>query len=105
MKRKTLADWKQKLDVRYELNFKKCNDKVELIEIDMDESEAPNSDIGLKLPEIPTEDPLYTSLCSDSDNFISCDQSYYLIQKIRVRYLIIDTRQKAHYESFRILPD
>jgi len=99
-----LADLKQKLEVRYELSSKKCNDKVEIMEIET-ESEVSNSDIGLKLPEIPTEDPLYINLCSDSDKFISCDQLYYLIQKTRVRYLIIDTRQKIHYESSRILSD
>lgn len=103
--RNVLADLKQKLQVRYELNSKKHNDTVETMEVETDESEAPNSDIGLKLPEIPTEDPLYISLCSDSDKFISCDQLYYLIQKIGVRYLIIDTRQKIHYESSRILSD
>ncbi|KYN02885.1 PREDICTED: ubiquitin carboxyl-terminal hydrolase 8-like [Cyphomyrmex costatus] len=97
-----LADLKQKLEVRYKLNSKKCNDKVELMEVEMDESKAPNSDIGLKLPEIPAED---ISLSSDSDNFISCDKLYNLIQKIRARYLIIDTRQTAHYENSRISSD
>lgn len=97
-----LADMKQKLQVRYELNSKKCDDKVELMEVEIDESKAPNSDIGLKLPEIPAED---ISLSSDSDNFISCDKLYNLIQKIRTRYLIIDTRQKSHYENSRISSD
>lgn len=95
-----LADVKQKLEVCYEL--KKQNNTVERMEVETNELEAPNSDIGLKLPEIPTEEPLYISLCSDSDQFISCDQLYYLIQKIGVRYLIIDIRQKVHYESSRI---
>lgn len=97
-----LADLKQKLEVRYELNLKKCNDKLELMEVEMDESKVPNNDIGLKLPEIPAED---ISLSSDNDNFISCDKLYNLIQKIRARYLIIDTRQKDHYENSRILSD
>jgi len=97
-----LADLKQKLEVRYELNLKKCNDKLELMEVEMDESKVPNNDIGLKLPEIPAED---ISLSSDNDNFISCDKLYNLIQKIRARYLIIDTRQKGHYENSRILSD
>lgn len=97
-----LADMRQKLEVRYELNSKKQNNKVETMEVETNELEAPNSDIGLKLPEIPTEDPLYISLCSDSDQFISCDQLYYLIQKVGVRYLIIDVRQKVHYESSMI---
>ncbi|XP_011065993.1 PREDICTED: ubiquitin carboxyl-terminal hydrolase 8-like isoform X3 [Acromyrmex echinatior] len=97
-----LADLKQKLEVRYDLNLKKCNDKLELMEVEMDESKMPNSDIGLKLPEIPAED---ISLSSDNDNFISCDKLYNLIQKIRARYLIIDTRQKDHYENSRISSD
>ncbi|XP_018050969.1 PREDICTED: ubiquitin carboxyl-terminal hydrolase 8-like [Atta colombica] len=97
-----LADLKQKLEVRYELNLKKCNDKLELMEVEMDESKVPNNDIGLKLPEIPAED---ISLSSINDNFISCDKLYNLIQKIRARYLIIDTRQKGHYENSRILSD
>ncbi|XP_011690756.1 PREDICTED: ubiquitin carboxyl-terminal hydrolase 8-like isoform X2 [Wasmannia auropunctata] len=101
-----LADLKQKLDVRYELSSKKkCNDKVEIMEVETDEREAPNSDIGLKLPEIPTEDPLYISLRSDCDKFITCIQLYQLIQKSCVKYLIIDTRQKAHYESSRMSSD
>ncbi|XP_011861580.1 PREDICTED: ubiquitin carboxyl-terminal hydrolase 8 [Vollenhovia emeryi] len=100
-----LAEMKQKLEVRYELNSKRQNDKVERMEVETSESEAPNSDIGLKLPEIPTDDPTYINLCSDSDKFISCDQVYYLIHKIGIRYLIIDTRQKVHYESSRILSD
>ncbi|KAL6255320.1 hypothetical protein P5V15_013660 [Pogonomyrmex californicus] len=102
-----LANLRQKLEVRYELNSKKHNDIMETMEVEMDDFEVPNGDIGLKLPEIPTEDPLYISLYSDSDSdkFISCDQLYYLIQKIGVRYLIIDIRQKAHYESSRILSD
>lgn len=97
-----LADLKQKLEVRYELSSKKHNNLVEPMEIETNESEALNSDIGLKLPEIPTED---INLCSDNDEFISCDQLYHLVQKIRVRYLIIDTRQKVHYESSKILSD
>ncbi|XP_024893330.1 ubiquitin carboxyl-terminal hydrolase 8-like, partial [Temnothorax curvispinosus] len=103
-----LADMKQKLEVRYELKSMKQNNTekmVEKMEVDTNESDAPNSDIGLKLPEIPTEEPLYISLCSDSDQFISCDQLYYLIQKIGIRYLIVDTRPKAHYESSMILSD
>ncbi|XP_071553490.1 uncharacterized protein [Temnothorax nylanderi] len=100
-----LADMKQKLEVRYELNSKKQINTVEKMEVETNELDAPNSDIGLKLPEIPTEEPLYISLCSDSDQFISCDQLYYLIQKIGVRFLIIDTRLKAHYESSMILSE
>ncbi|XP_028046252.2 ubiquitin carboxyl-terminal hydrolase 8 isoform X2 [Monomorium pharaonis] len=99
-----LADLKQKLEVRYELNSKKHNNViVEPMEVETNESDAiPNSDIGLKLPEIPTED---ISFGSDNDEFMSCDQLYNLIQKIRIRYLIIDTRQKVHYESSKILSD
>ncbi|XP_077270514.1 uncharacterized protein LOC143901807 [Temnothorax americanus] len=100
-----LVDMKQKLEVRYELKSKIQNNTVEEMEVDTNELDAPNSDIGLKLPEIPTEEPLYISLCNDSDQFISCDQLYYLIQKIGIRYLIIDTRPKAHYESSTILSD
>lgn len=100
-----LADMKQKLEVQYKLKSKKRNDTMEVMEVETNELEAPNSDIGLKLPEIPTEDPLYISLCSDSNQFISCDQLYYLIQKIGIRYLIIDTRQKIHYESSMISSD
>lgn len=100
-----LADMKQKLEIRYELNSKKQNETLEAMEVETNEPEALNSDIGLKLPEIPTEDPLYINLCSDSDQFISCDQLYYLIHKIGVRYLIIDTRQKIHYDSSMISSD
>lgn len=100
-----LADMKQKLEERYELNSKKQKETLDVMEVETNEPDAPNSDIGLKLPEIPTEDPLYISLCSDSDQFISCDQLYYLIHKIGVRYLIIDTRQKIHYESSKISSD
>jgi hypothetical protein len=95
-----LADLKQKLEVRYELSSKKHNNIVEPMEIETNESEASNSDIGLKLPEIPTED---INLSSDNDEFIFCDQVYNLIHKKRIRYLIIDIRQKVHYESSRIV--
>lgn len=93
-----LADLKQKLEVHYELSSKKHNNIVEPMEIETNESEVSSSDIGLKLPEIPTED---INLC-DNDEFIFCDQVYNLIHKKNMRYLIIDIRPKAHYESSRI---
>ncbi|XP_071577630.1 uncharacterized protein [Temnothorax nylanderi] len=75
-----LADMKQKLEVRYELESTKRNTS-----------------------EIPTEESLYIRLCSDSDQFISCNQLFYLIRKRGARFLIIDTRPKADYESSKIL--
>ncbi|KAM0731384.1 Ubiquitin carboxyl-terminal hydrolase 8 [Formica fusca] len=100
-----LADLKQKLEIRYELNSKKRSNTVEKMEVETDGIEvseiyAPNSDIGLKLPETPTDDPLY----GDSDEFISCTQLYNLLRKSS-RYLIIDTRQKINYDKSRILSD
>lgn len=100
-----LADLKQKLEIRYEHNSKKHNDTIEKMEVETDGIEvteiyAPNSDIGLKLPETPTDDPLY----GDSDKFISCNQLYCLLQKC-TRYLIIDTREKINYDKSRILFD
>lgn len=100
-----LADLKQKLEIRYEHNSKKRNDTIEKMEVETDGIEvteiyAPNSDIGLKLPETPTDDPLY----GDSDKFISCNQLYYLLQKDS-RYLIIDTREKINYDKSKILFD
>ncbi|RLU18415.1 hypothetical protein DMN91_008772 [Ooceraea biroi] len=62
---------------------------------------TPNSDISLKLPETPTDDPLY----GDSDNFISCNQLYSLLQNNNSRYLIIDIRQKAHYDGSKMTFD
>lgn len=104
-----LADLKQKLEIRYERNSKKHNNTMEKMEVETDGIEvseiyAPNSDIGLKLPETPTDDPLH----GDSDEFISCNQLYYLLQKggsANSRYLIIDTRQKISYDKSRILSD
>ncbi|CAL1681665.1 unnamed protein product [Lasius platythorax] len=100
-----IADLRQKLEIRYERSSKKHNDIVEKMEVETDRVEvteiyAPNSDIGLKLPETPTDDPLY----GDSDAFISCNQLYNLLQKCN-RYLIIDTRQKINYDKSRILSD
>ncbi|XP_070523266.1 ubiquitin carboxyl-terminal hydrolase 8 isoform X3 [Cardiocondyla obscurior] len=95
---------RQKLEVRYEHKSKKQNNTVEAMDVEVN-TDAQNSDIGLKLPEIPTEDPLYINLCSDSDKFISCEHLYYLIQKIGIRYLIIDTRPKTHFEDSTILSD
>lgn len=100
-----LADMKQKLEMRYQLNSKKKNETPEVMEVETNEPEPSNSDIGFKLPEIPTEDPVYISLCSDSEQLISCDQLYFLIHKIGVRYLIVDTRQKIHYDSSMISSD
>ncbi|KMQ96738.1 ubiquitin carboxyl-terminal hydrolase 8 [Lasius niger] len=74
--------------------------EVETDRVEVTEIYAPNSDIGLKLPETPTDDPLY----GDSDAFISCNQLYNLLQKCN-RYLIIDTRQKINYDKSRILSD
>lgn len=74
--------------------------EVETDGIEVSEIYAPNSDIGLKLPETPTDDPLY----GDSDEFISCTQLYNLLRKSS-RYLIIDTRQKINYDKSRILSD
>lgn len=103
-----LADLKQKLEIRYERNSKKHNDTVEKMEVETDGLEvteiyAPNNDIDLKLPETPTDDPLY----GDSDEFISCNQLYHLlqIQKKASRSLIIDIREKSRYEESRILSD
>ncbi|KAL6429093.1 hypothetical protein ACFW04_008107 [Cataglyphis niger] len=104
-----LADLKQKLEIRYERNSKKHNNTMEKMEVETDGIEvseiyAPNSDIGLKLPETPTDDPLH----GDNDEFISCNQLYYLLQKgglANSRYLIIDTRQKISYDKSRILSD
>lgn len=96
----SLADLKEKLKVRSGLSFKKHDNKVETNEL-----EAPNSDINSKLPEILTKDPLHISLCNDSNKLISCDQLYYLIKNIKVRYLIIDSREKSYYEESRILSD
>lgn len=98
-----LADLKQKLEIRYER--RKRNDAVEKMEVDTDgvdttKAYAPSSDISLKLPETPTDDPLY----DDSDKFISCNQLYCLLQKTS-RYLIIDIRQKVHYDNSRMLSD
>lgn len=100
-----LADLKQKLEIRYEHNSKKHSNTIEKMEVETDGIEvteiyAPNNDIGLKLPETPTDDPLY----GDSDKFISCNQLYNLLQKC-TRYLIIDTRQKINYDKSRIFSD
>lgn len=78
---------------------------VEKMEIEVDGIEvtevcAPSADITLKLPETPTDDPLY----GDSEEFISCDQLFALL-KTDNRYLIIDIRQKDHYDSSKIYSD
>ncbi|XP_026825611.1 protein aurora borealis isoform X2 [Ooceraea biroi] len=101
-----LADLRQKLEIRYEHSSRKHNDAVEKMEVDTDgvdtaKAYAPSSDVSLKLPETPTDDPLY----GDSDNFISCNQLYSLSQKNNSRYLIIDVRQKAHYDGSKITFD
>ncbi|RLU22130.1 hypothetical protein DMN91_006510 [Ooceraea biroi] len=98
-----LADLRQKLEIRYEHSSRKHNDAVEKMEVDTDgvdaaKAYAPSGDISLKLPETPTDDPLY----GDSDNFISCNQLYSLSQKNNSKYLIIDVRQKAHYDSSKM---
>lgn len=102
----TLADLRQKLEIRYERGSRKHNDTVEKMEVDTDGADttkayAPSSDISLKLPETPTDDPLN----DDSDKFISCIQLYCLLQKTGGRYLIIDIRQKVHYDSSRMSSD
>ncbi|XP_072764207.1 uncharacterized protein [Anoplolepis gracilipes] len=98
-----LAELKQKLEIRYEHNSKNHKETVEKMEVEIDgmtEDYAPNSDIGLKLPETPTDDPLY----GNSDKFISCSQLYCLLQKC-YKYLIIDIRQKSSYDKSKILSD
>ncbi|EZA51726.1 hypothetical protein X777_09482, partial [Ooceraea biroi] len=101
-----LADLRQKSEIRYEHSSRKHNDAVEKMEVDTDgvdtaKTYAPSSDVSLKLPETPTDDPLY----GDSDNFISCNQLYSLSQTNNSRYLIIDVRQKAHYDGSKITFD
>jgi len=103
-----LANLKQELEIRYEHNSKKHHNAVEKMEvekmeidkIDATETYASSTDIGLKLPETPTDDPLY----DDSDKFISCIQLYNLVQKSS-RYLIIDIREKVDYDLSRIISD
>ncbi|XP_067203764.1 ubiquitin carboxyl-terminal hydrolase 8-like isoform X2 [Linepithema humile] len=101
-----LADLTQKLEIRYERNSKKHLDTVEKMEVEMDKADttetyASSTDIGLKLPETPTDDPLY----GDSDKFISCIQLYNLVQKRDSKYLIIDIREKVYYDNSRIISD
>lgn len=98
-----LADLTQKLEIRYEHNSKKHNNTVEKMEVEMDKVDTLGSstDIGLKLPETPTDDPLH----GDSDKFISCNQLYNLVQKRDSRYLIIDIRDKVDYDNSRIISD
>jgi len=101
-----LADLRQKLEIRYKHNSRKRNDTVEKMEVDTDGIDASkaytsSSDISLKLPETPTDDPLH----DDSDKFISCNQLYCLLQKMSSRYLIIDIRQKVHYDGSKILSE
>ncbi|XP_014467880.1 PREDICTED: ubiquitin carboxyl-terminal hydrolase 8-like [Dinoponera quadriceps] len=102
--RNVLADLRQKLQLRYDHSKKSSRkDTIEQMEIEVDGVEAteaytPSTDIGLKLPETPTDDPIY------GDKFISCDQLYSLI-KIDGRCLVIDIRQKDQYESSRILSE
>jgi len=68
--------------------------------VDTSKACTSSSDISLKLPETPTDDPLH----DDSDKFITCNQLYCLSQKMN-RYLIIDIRQKVHYDSSKISLD
>ncbi|EFN76019.1 Ubiquitin carboxyl-terminal hydrolase 8 [Harpegnathos saltator] len=101
-----LADLGQKLQLRYDHSKKSSRkDIIEHMEIEVDGTEAteaytPSTDITLKLPETPTDDPLY----GDNDKFISCDQLYALL-KVDSRCLVIDIRRKEHYGSSRILSD
>lgn len=101
-----LADLREKLELCYERRSKEssCNNTVEKMEIETDSVETTkthklNTDISLKLPETPTDDPLN----GDSDEFISCNQLYTLVLKADSRYLIIDTREKEHFDTSRIL--
>lgn len=55
----------------------------------------------IKLPEIPTRDPLV----SDNEEIINCDQLFQLMHKVDGRYLIIDIRPKLQFETSRILSD
>lgn len=100
-----LADLTKKLQLRYDHSKKSCKDVVEQMEVEVDGVEAteaytPNADITWKLPETPTDDPLY----GDSDKFISCDQLFILF-KTDNRHLIIDIRENDHFESSKILSD
>ncbi|XP_032671756.1 ubiquitin carboxyl-terminal hydrolase 8-like isoform X2 [Odontomachus brunneus] len=101
-----IADLKEKLQLRYERSKKSSRkDMVEQMEVETDgvaatEAYTPSTDITLKLPETPTDDPLY----GDSDKFISCDQLYSLL-KVEDRYLVIDIRQNDYFECSKLLSD
>lgn len=94
------------MQLRYERSKKSSRKNiVEKMEVEIDgvaptEAYTPSADITLKLPETPTDDPLY----GDSDKFISCDQLYSLL-KIDNRYLVIDIRQNDYFESSKLLSD
>lgn len=99
-----LSDLRQKLEIRYERSKKSSLNDAEQMEVESleaTETYTPSSDITLKLPETPTDDPLH----GDNDTFISCDQLYHLLLKIDSRYLIIDIRQKTHFDSSKISSD
>ncbi|KAF7413846.1 hypothetical protein HZH68_002335 [Vespula germanica] len=56
------------------------------------------SDVTLKFPETPTDDPLNTEI----EEFIPCNQLYQIMRKEDPRFLIIDIRPQTDYEMSKI---
>ncbi|XP_035723560.1 ubiquitin carboxyl-terminal hydrolase 8-like [Vespa mandarinia] len=100
---KTLSE---KLEAKYSQNLKKTilDGKGSVDQMDLDILPSTNekckvfSDVTLKFPETPTDDPLNTEI----EEFIPCNQLYQIMRKEDLRFLIIDIRPQSDYKMSQI---